>query len=107
VRLGLALLAVRSAFPTLDTLRGFRLAEFPLRSFARFCSFDAFLRLAMSVTLLWFVIHNALMPDQKVIRESLKLRPVCGLSGNLHRDFCEMWESNAPRFRRGGHELRW
>jgi hypothetical protein len=47
--LGLALAAVRLvAFAALATLRALpRLAEFPLRSFARFCTFDAFLRLAM------------------------------------------------------------
>jgi hypothetical protein len=46
---GLALATVRFvAFAAFDTLRAFpRLAEFPLRSFARFCTFDAFLRLAM------------------------------------------------------------
>jgi hypothetical protein len=48
-RLGLALAIVRFVvFAALDTLRALgRLAEFPLRSFARFCIFDAFLRLAM------------------------------------------------------------
>jgi hypothetical protein len=48
--LGLALATVRFvAFATLDALRALpRLAEFPLRSFARFCTFDAFLRLAMT-----------------------------------------------------------
>jgi hypothetical protein len=47
--LGLALAAVRLvAFAALATLRALpRLAEFPLRSFARFCTFDAFLPLAM------------------------------------------------------------
>ena len=47
--LGLALATVRFvAFAALDALRALpRLAEFPLRSFARFCTFDAFLRLAM------------------------------------------------------------
>jgi len=47
--LGLALATVRFvAFAALDTLRALpRLAELPLRSFARFCTFDAFLRLAM------------------------------------------------------------
>ncbi len=36
------------AFAALDTLRGLpRLAEFALRTFPRFCTFDAFLRLAM------------------------------------------------------------
>jgi hypothetical protein len=41
--------AVRFAvFAILDTLRGLpRLAELPLRSLARFCTFDPFLRLAM------------------------------------------------------------
>ncbi len=46
---GLALATVRVvALAALDALRALpRLAEFPLRSFARFCTFDAFLRLAM------------------------------------------------------------
>jgi hypothetical protein len=46
--LGLALATVRfAAFAALPTLRALpRLAEFPLRSFAR-CTFDPFLRLAM------------------------------------------------------------
>ena len=46
--LGLALAIVRFAAADFATLRGLpRLAEFPLRSFARFGSFDPFLRLAM------------------------------------------------------------
>jgi hypothetical protein len=49
-RLGLALATVRfAALATLRTLP--RLAEFPLRSFARFCTFDRFLRLAIIVPL--------------------------------------------------------
>jgi hypothetical protein len=51
--LGFALATVRFvAFPRADlaTLRALgRVAEFPLRRFARFCTFDAFLRLAMIV----------------------------------------------------------
>jgi hypothetical protein len=51
VRLGLALATVRFvAFPRadLDTLLALpRVAEFPLGSFPRFCTFDPFLRLAM------------------------------------------------------------
>jgi hypothetical protein len=44
--LGLTLATVRfAAFATLRALP--RLADFPLRSFARYCTFDAFLRLAM------------------------------------------------------------
>jgi hypothetical protein len=44
--LGLVLAAVR--FAALAPLRALpRFAEFALRSFARFCTFDAFLRLAM------------------------------------------------------------
>jgi hypothetical protein len=55
--LGLALATVRFAFAALDTLGGLpRLAEFPFRSFARFCTFDAFLRLAMIDPLVWFVL---------------------------------------------------
>jgi hypothetical protein len=47
--LGLALAIVRFVgFAALAALRALlRLAEFPLRNFARFCTFDAFLRLAM------------------------------------------------------------
>ena len=48
--LGLALATVRfivAAFATLRALR--RFAEVPLRNFARFCTFDRFLRLAMIV----------------------------------------------------------
>ena len=58
--LGLALETVRFvAFAALDTLRPLpRLAEFPLRSFARFCTFDAFLRLAMIVPLGAAQRHN-------------------------------------------------
>jgi hypothetical protein len=63
--LGLALATVRFAvFATLRALP--RLAEFPLCSFARFCTFDAFLRLAMIVPLVWFVLRNALMPDHQI-----------------------------------------
>jgi hypothetical protein len=55
--LGLALGAVR--FAALDTLRPLpRLAEFPLRSFARFCTFDAFLRLAMITPLVSLSASN-------------------------------------------------
>ena len=43
--LGLALATVRFAGAALRALP--RLADFPLRSFARFCTFDAFLRLAI------------------------------------------------------------
>jgi hypothetical protein len=56
-RLGLALAAVR--FVALATLRALpRLAEFPLGSFPRFCTFDRFLRLAMIDPLGWcFATH--------------------------------------------------
>ncbi len=51
-RLGLALATVRFVgFPRADlaTLRALpRVAEFPLRGFARFCTLDRFLRLAMT-----------------------------------------------------------
>jgi hypothetical protein len=47
-RFGLALVTVRFAAFALAALRALpRLAEFPLRSFARFCTFDPFLRFAM------------------------------------------------------------
>jgi hypothetical protein len=54
-RLGFALATVRFvAFAALATLRALpRLAEFPLRSFARFCTFDVFLRLAIDRPLFW------------------------------------------------------
>jgi hypothetical protein len=59
-RLGLAV-----AFAALVTLRALpRLAEFPLRSFARFCTFDAFLRLAMIRPALVGGPHR-MMSDQK------------------------------------------
>jgi hypothetical protein len=46
--LGLALATVRFLVVDFATFRGLpRLAELPLRSFARFCTFDPFLRLAM------------------------------------------------------------
>jgi hypothetical protein len=47
--LGLALATIGFvAFAAPDTLRALRrLAEFPPRNFARFCNFDAFLRLAI------------------------------------------------------------
>jgi hypothetical protein len=54
----------RAAFFARATLRTLpRLAEFPLRSFARFCIFDPFLRLAM-INPRWSVLRNALMLDQ-------------------------------------------
>lgn len=46
------------------TLRALpRLTGLPLRSFARFCTFDPLLRLAM-IDPLWVVLRNALMSDQ-------------------------------------------
>jgi hypothetical protein len=48
VRCGLALATVRFLACALAALRALpRLAEFPLRNFARFCTFDSLLRLAM------------------------------------------------------------
>jgi hypothetical protein len=62
VRLGLALATVRFvAFPRvdLDTLLALpRVAEFPLGSFPRFCTFDRFLRLAMIDPLFWLVLRK-------------------------------------------------
>ncbi len=61
VRLGLALATV-FACAALDALRGLpRLAELPLRSLARFCTFDPLLRLAMIDPLAWLVVRKALM----------------------------------------------
>jgi hypothetical protein len=64
--LGLALATVGFvAFAALDTIRALgRLVEFPLRSFARFCTFDAFLRLAM-IDSPWSRLCSA--PDQKTL----------------------------------------
>jgi len=70
VRLGLALATVRFvAFPRadLDSLLALpRVAEFPLGSFPRFCTFDRFLRLAMIDPLFWLMLRKALMPDHQV-----------------------------------------
>jgi hypothetical protein len=64
-RFGLALATVRFAAFARAALCGLpRLAELPLRGFARFCAFDPFLRLAM-IDSLWLVRRNALMFDQK------------------------------------------
>jgi hypothetical protein len=52
-RLGLATVRF-AAFATLRAL--LRLAELALRSLARLCTFDPFLRLAMIVPLIWFVL---------------------------------------------------
>jgi hypothetical protein len=58
-RLGLALATVRFVAFALDTLRALpRVAEFPLGSFPRFCTFARFLRLAMIAPL---VLHNDTM----------------------------------------------
>jgi hypothetical protein len=48
-------------------LRALRsLAEVPLGSFPRFCTFDAFLRLATMTPLFWFALpRDVLVPDQK------------------------------------------
>jgi hypothetical protein len=76
-RLGLALATVRfGAFAALDTLRALpRLAEFPLRSFVRFCTFDAFLRLAM-IEPLWLLPYQAYpqgIADQRTNGKSRQL----------------------------------
>jgi len=63
-RLGLALATVRLAGAAFRALRS--LAEAPLGSFPRFCTFDRFLRLAMIDPLFWLVLRKALMPDHKV-----------------------------------------
>jgi hypothetical protein len=76
-RLGFALATARFvAFAALDTPRALpRLAEFPLCSFARFCTFDPFLRLAMIDPLVSLMLRNALMSDQKTKRLSPATRP--------------------------------
>jgi len=76
-RLGWVLATVRfGAFAALDTLRALpRLAEFPLRSFVRFCTFDAFLRLAM-IEPLWLLPYQAYpqgIADQRTNGKSRQL----------------------------------
>jgi hypothetical protein len=92
-RLGLAFATVRCA--ALATLRAFpRVAEFPLRSFPRFCTFDFFLRLAMIAPGL-----VGSMPDQKTTSQvpatySNELSPDFSLSRCRAR---EVTERKAPR----------
>jgi len=65
--LGLALVAVR--FAALATLRALpRLVEFALRSFARLCTFDPFLRLAMIDPPVWLglIKRQSAMPLQSI-----------------------------------------
>jgi hypothetical protein len=63
--LGLALATAR--FAVLATLRALlRLAEFALRSLARLCTFDPFLRLAMIDPPFWLMLRNALTLDHRV-----------------------------------------
>ena len=67
--LGLAVATVGFvAFAALDALRALpRVAEFPRRSFARFCTFDAFFRLAMIYPpVLGGAPHNTLMRDHQI-----------------------------------------
>ena len=61
-------LAVRFvAFADFAALRALpRLAEFTLRSFPRFCTFDPFLRLAMIDPLFSLLHRSALMRDHQV-----------------------------------------
>ncbi len=60
-RLGLAFATVRFVGFARADLRGFpRLAEFPLGSFARFCTADFFLRLAMIAPWSGFVLRNTI-----------------------------------------------
>jgi hypothetical protein len=77
VRLGLALATVRlRALP--------RLAEFPLRSFARFCTFDCFLRLAMiAPASVWCSIQCIRSKDNRQCPGNLSngLSPDFSLSG--------------------------
>jgi CheY-like chemotaxis protein len=67
-RLGLVFATERFvSFAALATLRALpRLADFPLGSFPRFCTFDPFLRLAMIVPWSGLVLRNALMSDLQV-----------------------------------------
>ena len=64
-RFGLAFATVRLVAFARAALRALpRLVELPLRGFARFCTFDRFLRLAVIDTL-WLVRRNSFMFDQK------------------------------------------
>jgi hypothetical protein len=61
MRLGLALATVRfAALRALPLLGEFRFGSFP-----RFCAFDCFLRLAITVPLFWLVLHQLIVSDQK------------------------------------------
>jgi hypothetical protein len=55
-------------------LRGLpRLAEFPLRSFARFCTFDCFLRLAMIAPLVGASLtHSVGSRGKRPTRQAIK-----------------------------------
>ena len=76
-RLGLDLATLR--FAVWATFRALlRLAEFPLRSLARLCTFDFFLRLAILAPG-WFVFRNQLNSDQKTAG-AVRQPTVCGLS---------------------------
>jgi hypothetical protein len=75
VRLGLAFATVR--FAALATLRGLpRLAEFALRSLARLCTFNPFLRLAM-IAPFCRCFRNALMPESRQPHNRVINRSCC------------------------------
>jgi hypothetical protein len=80
--LGFAVATVRfGAFAALAALRALpRLAEFPLRSFARFCTFDPFLRLAMIAPAGWWsATHD--VGSKRRGNGSSELSPDFSLSG--------------------------
>ena len=73
-RLGLALATVRFAGAAFHALRS--LAEVPLGSFPRFCTFDAFLRLAtIDTPVLVCISRDVLVPDQKTAGQVPALHP--------------------------------
>jgi len=103
--LGLALATVRFvAFAALDTLRAFpRLAE--LRSFAGFCTFDAFLRLAMidplvvcplQATRTALMIKGQTAKSRHLIQRVFKLERDCarGWVATNHNKRANGWPAN-------------
>jgi hypothetical protein len=105
--LGLALATVRfvAFFAALATLRSLpRLAEFPLRSFARFCTFDAFLRLAMIDPLV--LRHDTRSKSQRAVQprvitrfqlEREVARQCLNHAASLH---LELWITSRKNFHR-------
>jgi hypothetical protein len=106
-RLGLALATVRFV-AALDTLRAFpRLAELPLRCFAR-CTFDAFLRLAMIDPLVLrndTTVQVAARYQTRVINRSQHERPRTGAI--LPRSDCASESADEVNASRTLHRAVW